>query len=65
MEISVNGKTIEFEKEYISEIIALYKLNPEGIAVEVNGTIVHREEYAATAVKEGDTIEIVRFVGGG
>lgn len=65
MEILVNGKTIEFEKEYISDIIVLYKLNPEEIAVEVNGTIVHREEYAATSVKEGDKIEIVRFVGGG
>ncbi len=65
MEISVNGKTIEFEKEYISDIIVLYKLNPEEIAVEVNGTIVHSEEYAATGVKEGDKIEIVRFVGGG
>ncbi len=65
MNIVVNGKEIAFEKKNISDILDLYKLKPDNIAVELNGTIVHREEFAGTEVKEGDAVEIVRFVGGG
>lgn len=65
MNIVVNGKEKEFNEGSISDVVAAYKLDPEEIAVEVNGTIVHREEYGTTSLKEGDAIEIVRFVGGG
>jgi thiamine biosynthesis protein ThiS len=35
------------------------------VAVERNGLVVRRARYAETTVEAGDTIEIVRFVGGG
>ncbi|MCX7680175.1 MAG: sulfur carrier protein ThiS [Spirochaetes bacterium] len=63
--ITVNGKEITFYKKTVSDLIAQYKLDPMKIVVEKNGEIVHREAYNTTVIKEGDVIEIVRFVGGG
>jgi sulfur carrier protein len=35
------------------------------VAVERNGDVVPRAEHAATALAEGDVLEIVHLVGGG
>lgn len=37
----------------------------EGIAVECNEVIVPKDKYGETIISDGDTIEIVSFVGGG
>lgn len=39
--------------------------DPSRVACELNGEIVARDEYAATVLRTGDVLEIVRFVGGG
>ena len=38
---------------------------PIAIAVERNGDIVFKSQYAETVLKDGDSLEIVSFVGGG
>ncbi len=38
---------------------------PAFVAVEKGGVIVPRSRYAETVLSDGDTIEIVQFVGGG
>jgi sulfur carrier protein len=35
------------------------------VAVELNMDILEKGEYATTTLKEGDSVEIVHFVGGG
>lgn len=35
------------------------------VAVELNGAIVPKAQYAAVVLKEEDTLEVVSFVGGG
>jgi len=35
------------------------------VAVELNGNIVPKAEYAKTMIAEGDKLEVVSFVGGG
>jgi thiamine biosynthesis protein ThiS len=64
--LQVNGKKVELEQPtpllaYIEEL----GVNPRAIAVEHNGTIIERAEYASVTLKDGDTVEIVRMVGGG
>ena len=62
----VNGKQVELkgsltlEKFLESNGYALSK-----VAVELNGKIVPRKEYAATILEDTDALEIVCFVGGG
>jgi thiamine biosynthesis protein ThiS len=40
-------------------------IGPGAVAVEVNLSIVKKALYAETAIREGDSVEIVNFVGGG
>lgn len=66
MRIKLNGedKIIE-ERKNILDIISEYKLNLNTIVVEYNLNILDKNEYDKTFVKDGDQIEIVRFMGGG
>jgi sulfur carrier protein len=64
--LQVNGKAVELERA--TPLLAyLEKLgvNPKAIAVEHNGTILERAAYEGVTLNEGDTVEIVRMVGGG
>jgi sulfur carrier protein len=64
--LQINGKSVELERA--TPLLAyLEKLgvNPRAIAVEHNGTIIERTAYEAVTLKDGDTVEIVRMVGGG
>lgn len=49
----------------VAELIGQLGLNQRRIAVELNREIVAREWYGERALREGDQIEIVHFVGGG
>jgi sulfur carrier protein len=49
----------------LAELLARLEIDPRRVAVERNFVVVKRDAYAATAVQEGDEIEIVNFVGGG
>ena len=40
-------------------------IDPRRVAVEHNLTIVPKDRYATTLLREGDRLEIVHFVGGG
>ena len=41
------------------------RARPARVACELNGAIVPRDAYAATVLRAGDVLEVVRFVGGG
>jgi sulfur carrier protein len=49
----------------LQDLIAELGLKGDRVAVEHNGIIVSRAEWAATGLNEGDRLEIVHFVGGG
>jgi len=64
--LQVNGKQVELERA--TPLLAYLEqlgVNPKAIAVEHNGTILERAAYEAVTLKQGDTVEIVRMVGGG
>ena len=49
----------------VADLAAWLELPAFGSAVELNGTVVRKAEYAATPLAEGDRLEVVRLVGGG
>jgi thiamine biosynthesis protein ThiS len=49
----------------VADLVSSLGLGPRRIAVEVNRAIVPRADYGATLLSDGDTIEIIHFVGGG
>jgi thiamine biosynthesis protein ThiS len=64
--VTINGEGRSFEEALdVAGLIARLKLDARKVAVERNLTIVPRSAYGATALADGDRIEIVAFVGGG
>jgi len=66
MNIQLNGqtKTIEGIKT-LKGLISTFAKNPDHVIAEVNGTIVKTPQWEETSLNEGDTIELISFVGGG
>ena len=66
MTIRVNGEPQELAGPVtISALLAGLNLDPRRVAVEHNLAVIKRDRYDSAIVNEGDTIEIVNFVGGG
>jgi thiamine biosynthesis protein ThiS len=66
MTISLNGQSVEArEVKTIAELVDRYKLPPQSILIEHNGLAVHRHEWAARLLAEGDRVEFIRVVAGG
>lgn len=66
MQLIINGEQREMPGvATVTDVLATLELDPRAVVVERNRVIVRRAELADTAVAEGDTIEIVHFVGGG
>ncbi|MCX7914270.1 MAG: sulfur carrier protein ThiS [Thermodesulfovibrionales bacterium] len=63
--IKLNGETYNTEKETLLELLSELKIIPERVVVEVNLEIIKRADLAKIKLKEGDSVEIVNFVGGG
>lgn len=63
--VKVNGKKLDFSGKTVAELIAAEGYDPTKTAVELNGDIVPKANYASTVLNDGDSVEIVGFVGGG
>jgi sulfur carrier protein len=64
--IRLNGEPYEIAGPVtIGALLARLNIDPRIVAVEHNIVVVKRQRYDDTVVREGDEIEIVRFVGGG
>ena len=53
------------EPTSVSKLIENLSLDPRKIAIEHNLCIVPANEYSDTYIADGDTLEIVEFIGGG
>ena len=65
MRIQLNGEAREVEAATVAALVEALALDARKVAVERNLEIVPRSLYLATALADGDRIEIVQFVGGG
>jgi sulfur carrier protein len=65
--IRLNGETEQLSVGTIAELVAEMSDMPagRGLAVALNGTLVRRADWAATPLKAGDAVEIVRAMQGG
>jgi thiazole synthase len=63
--ITLNGETRRTLAATIADLVRELDLVPEKVAVERNGEIVPRSTLGDAPLADGDTLEIVHFVGGG
>ena len=61
----INGENFEIAGKTVAEYLEETDYDPKRIAVELNGEIVPKSQYAQKALKNGDSLEVVSFVGGG
>jgi thiamine biosynthesis protein ThiS len=65
MHIKVNGEDKDIERTTIAGIFQELEINPRGMLVHANGTVVHWTKYDSFQIHENDRVEIIRFIGGG
>ncbi|ACO76557.1 thiamine biosynthesis protein ThiS [Azotobacter vinelandii CA] len=66
MRIQLNGEPYELaDGQTIADLLARLDLAGRRVAVELNLDIVPRSLHAATALREGDRVEVVHAIGGG
>ena len=66
MKLTLNGEAREVAIDItLSELLASMQLADKMVLVERNGDAIPRADFPAITLGEGDTIEIVRMVGGG
>ncbi len=63
--VRINGEERNVAGKTLAEYLATTSYDPKRIAVERNGEIVPKAQYSETILTDGDSIEIVSFVGGG
>jgi thiamine biosynthesis protein ThiS len=66
MELTINGESRDFPDGLtVASLVEHLGMKPDRLAVELNLEIVPRTNWQATALNNGDKLEIVHFVGGG
>ncbi len=66
MKLTINGEVIDtLSAATVMELLEELKIAPGRVAVEVNLKVVRKAEYVTYPLNDGDTVEIVNFVGGG
>jgi sulfur carrier protein len=66
--IELNGNAVELQAgASVADAVAATGAAPEqrGIAVAVDGEVVPRSEWEATAIREGQDVEVLQAVQGG
>ena len=63
--VKINGKQMDMVGKTLAAYLASTHYDPKRIAVERNGEIVPKSQYAGIVLQDGDTVEVVSFVGGG
>lgn len=68
MKITVNGEEYQSDTENldIKQLLTEKQVeSPDMVSVQLNGEFVERDNFETTAVKEGDEVEFLYFLGGG
>lgn len=66
MHITINGKPTETaDCSTVQNLLDELRLDSLHVVVERNRNIVPRQRFAGELLTDGDTLEIVHFVGGG
>lgn len=67
IQLTINGNARQFDVPQlnVAELVDKLGLTGKRLAIERNGEIVPRSQFADTALTAGDKLEIVGAVGGG
>ena len=66
MQVMINGESADIKAgSTVAELLDHLQIGRDRVAVEIRLQIVPKAHYDSHSLSEGDSIEIVHFVGGG
>ncbi len=65
MNIKLNGKNIESKSLSLMDLVLEKGLDPVSLVAEVNLEVIRQEAWESLNLRDGDSIELLSFVGGG
>lgn len=66
MNITLNGEKKQVPDSItVVGLLEFLNIQHQRVAVELNMEIVKKDKYNATWIREGDSLEVVSFMGGG
>ncbi len=68
MKLTINGekKEVASESMTVTELLANQGVEmPDMVSVQINGDFLERETFDSRAVRDGDEIDFLYFMGGG
>ena len=65
MALIFNGEEVEVAGKTLADYLEEAGYDTRGIAIERNGMIVPKSQYASTVLQDGDKVELVHCVAGG
>ncbi len=66
MKLHLNGEQKDFDGPLtLAALVGRLGMKPDRVAIELNRESVPRDQWPQTNLHEGDSLEIVHFVGGG
>lgn len=64
--MQINGQNVSAAAGItLAQLLAQQGFDAARVAVELNGRIISRSDFDAVRLADGDTVEVVLFVGGG
>lgn len=64
--VTVNGEIQHINAgTSVSSLLNMMNISPHRVAIEYNMEILDKKQFDLVLLKEGDTLEIITFVGGG
>ena len=67
--LTINGKERQFEDGQLpadlTQLLELLNINKETVVAEIDGKIIEKNNFTKTPLRNGQTVELIRFVGGG
>ena len=63
--VTINGENVNAAGKTVAQYIVEAGYNASRIVVERNLVILKADDLSSTVLEDGDTVEILNFVGGG
>jgi sulfur carrier protein len=66
--LKINGEERQFPAgipQTLTELLGQLNINEATVVAEIDGQIIEQQSFAQTRLSAGQSIELVRFVGGG
>ena len=66
MKVTINGTSKEFTNNLrLKDTILQFCKDSKHVIAELNGEIIKKARWEEVTLQDGDTVELVNFVGGG